>query len=420
MLAVAEEAKAAGLAARPDLALQLELSRAFVISQAYFKKRQNEGASTPEQVVTKAEIDAYVKEPGHDKQFGDFLEDYRMNRPNKDASISETQRAELQQHWGRVMVGRRKGMAAGIHLERQTQLVVMLQQARLLAGAFREELSPRYKATDAAVALPRGPTGDGPQESRAKIESILKRGSAAGEDFAALAREFSTDPGSREDGRRLGWFGRGVDVKALRGRRLRAQGGEISESSSTPSASTSSSSKNVACREWRERRHGGEQVRARTSSFLTTRGPASPAAARFATRAGARRRRGVEARARARRISADAVSSPRRLLGRDFSRRARKATYAADSGGTPRGVEPKPPARTNRDEPTKENPRGARTIKAERRVTEWASARGGRSGRPTASARRPVSCRSARKRFFCILAGCPAAPGPRRCVRGDL
>ncbi|MCA1632871.1 MAG: peptidylprolyl isomerase [Acidobacteria bacterium] len=234
MLAVAEEAKAKGLAARPDLALQLELSRAFVISQAYFKRRQDEGASTPEQVVTQAQIDAYVKEPGQDKQFEAFLEDYRKNRPNKDAPISKEQRAELQQHWGRVMVGRRKGVATGVHRERKTELVVMLQQARLLAGAYSKELSPRFKATEAEVGayISSHPEFD-TRESRAKIEALLKR-ARAGEDFAALAREFSTDPGSRESGGDLGWFGRGVMVKAFEDAAFKLKVGEVSEVFESP------------------------------------------------------------------------------------------------------------------------------------------------------------------------------------------
>ena len=52
MLAAAEEAKAAGYLSRPELKLQMELARAFVIAQAYFKQRQDAGDTTPKQVVT--------------------------------------------------------------------------------------------------------------------------------------------------------------------------------------------------------------------------------------------------------------------------------------------------------------------------------------------------------------------------------
>ncbi len=229
MLAVAEEAKAAGLAARPDLALQLELSQAFVVAQAYFKKRQDAGATTPEQIVPKAEIDAFVKEPGQDKQFEAFVEDYRKNGPGKGEPVGAEQRAQLLQHWGRVMTGRRKAVALGLHRDRKTELVVMLQQARLLASAFSKELSPRFKATDAEVGayLAAHPELD-TKESRAKIDGLLKR-ARAGEDFAALAREFSTDPGSKNDGGDLGWFGRGVMVKPFEDAAFALKVGEVSE-----------------------------------------------------------------------------------------------------------------------------------------------------------------------------------------------
>jgi parvulin-like peptidyl-prolyl isomerase len=234
MLAVAEEAKAAGLAARPDLALQLELSRSFVISQAYFKKRQDEGATAPEQVVTQAEIDAFVKEPGQDKQFEAFVEDYRKNGPGKGAPVPAERRAELLQHWGRVMTSKRKAIAAGVHRERKTELVVMLQQARLLAGAYSKELTPRFQPTEAEVDayLASHPELD-TKESRAKIDALLKR-ARGGEDFSALAGEFSTDPGSREKGGDLGWFGRGVMVKPFEDTAFGLKVGEISEVFESP------------------------------------------------------------------------------------------------------------------------------------------------------------------------------------------
>ncbi|HEU4598058.1 MAG TPA: peptidylprolyl isomerase [Pyrinomonadaceae bacterium] len=234
MLAVAEEARAAGFAARPELALQLELSRSFVIAQAYFRKQQEAGATGPEQVVSQAEIDAFVKEPGQDKQFEAFVEDYRKNGPTKGAPVSDERRAELLQHWGRVMTGKRKAIAAGVDRERKTELVVMLQQARLLEGAYTKELSTRFKATDAEVDayLASHPEFD-TKEARAKIDALLKR-ARAGEDFSALAREFSTDPGSREQGGDLGWFGRGVMVKPFEDTAFGLKVGEISEVFESP------------------------------------------------------------------------------------------------------------------------------------------------------------------------------------------
>jgi parvulin-like peptidyl-prolyl isomerase len=234
MLATAEEAKAAGYLARPDLKLQTELSRAFVIAQTYFKQRQDAGASDPEQVVTPAEIDAFLKEPATAPQFEAFVQDYQKNGPGKGAPITEAQRKELGQHYGRVMVAMRKGVAAGLDRDRKTQLVVMLQQARLLAGAYSKELAPRFKVTDAEVdayvaAHPEYNTG----AERAKLEDILKR-VRAGEDFGKLAREFSDDPGSKAQGGDLGWFGRGVMVKPFEDAAFALKDGQVSEVFESP------------------------------------------------------------------------------------------------------------------------------------------------------------------------------------------
>jgi len=229
MLAVAEEARGTGLANRPDLKLQMELSRAFVIAQAYTKKRQEAGAATMDEIVSKAEIDALLKEPGQDKQLEAFFQDYQKNGPNKGAPLTAQQREELQQHWGRVMVSMRKGIAAGVDRERRTQLVVMLQQTRLLAGAYAAQLKPRLKATEHEVdAYIAGHPELDTKEARAKAESILRR-ARTGEDFAALAKEFSTDPGSKDNGGDLGWFGRGTMVKPFEDAAFSLRPSEISD-----------------------------------------------------------------------------------------------------------------------------------------------------------------------------------------------
>jgi peptidyl-prolyl cis-trans isomerase C len=228
MLATAEEAKAAGYLSRPELKLQTELSRAFVIAQAYFKQRQEAGAGSPEQVVTQAEIDAFFKEPATAPQFEAFLQDYAKNGPGRGAPVSEEQRKQLSGHYGRVMVAMRKGVAAGLERDRRTQLVVMLQQARLLAGAYSKELEPRYKATDAEVDayIAAHPELDS-KASRAKIEGLLAR-VRAGEDFAKLADEFTEDPSGKGRGGDLGWFGRGMMVKPFEDAAFSLKPGEVS------------------------------------------------------------------------------------------------------------------------------------------------------------------------------------------------
>ena len=88
MLAAAEEAKAAGYLARPEVKLRTELARSFAIAQQYFKQREAAGATTPEQVVTDAEIDAFFKEPATPAQFEEFVQDYAKNSRQRSAPAS--------------------------------------------------------------------------------------------------------------------------------------------------------------------------------------------------------------------------------------------------------------------------------------------------------------------------------------------
>jgi len=127
-----------------------------------------------------------------------------------------------------VMVAMRKGVAAGLERDRKTQLVVMLQQARLLAGAYSKELEPRYKATDAEIDsyIAAHPELDS-KASRAKIEGLLAR-ARAGEDFSKLADEFTEDPSGKGRGGDLGWFGRGMMVKPFEDAAFALKPGEVS------------------------------------------------------------------------------------------------------------------------------------------------------------------------------------------------
>jgi parvulin-like peptidyl-prolyl isomerase len=213
MLGAAAEARSRGYAARPEVKLQTELARAFVLAQAYFKRQQDAGIRDPEQIVPSAEIDAYLAEPATAPQFEAFVGDYVKNGPTRGAPVTDDQRKALARQYGRVMVGMRKAVAAGLERERKTQLVVMYQEARLLAGAYSKEDAASYKATDAEVDayIAKHPEFD-TKASRAKAEDVLRR-VRAGEDFAGLAREFSQDPGSKAQGGDLGWFGRGTMVK---------------------------------------------------------------------------------------------------------------------------------------------------------------------------------------------------------------
>src|SRR3569623_921337 len=64
--------------------------------------------------------------------------------------------------------------------------------------------------------------------ARAKIQDILAK-VRKGEDFAALARQYSQDPGSAASGGALGFFGHGTMDKAFEAARFALKPGEVSE-----------------------------------------------------------------------------------------------------------------------------------------------------------------------------------------------
>ena len=234
ILAAAEEAKAAGYLARPELKLKAELARAAVISQAYSKQREAAGITNPERVATAAEIDAFFKEPATGQQFEAVLEDYSNNSQRRGASVTEEQRRDLREAYGRAMVGMRKGVTAGLDRDRKTQLALMLQHSQVLANAYAQEISAQFRPTAAEIDayIAANPQFDTKAE-RTKIETILQR-VRAGEDFAKLADELTEDPSGKGKGGDLGWFGRGVMVKPFEDTAFALKPGEISGVVETP------------------------------------------------------------------------------------------------------------------------------------------------------------------------------------------
>lgn len=239
------EARRLGYANRPEHVYQMDLQRDFLLSSAYRDKHQGVRIS-PE------EVDEYYRQhPG-------ALDEYARYNPQHRARLSEL-RSQLAEIRLLAQRARQEGLDRdpGLKLQVTYFPLAVLREALLRelqrnTEVSSEEIQAYYQqhqdefvqVSARHILFSTRPTQNphsgsepaqapDPEAVRRRALEVLQR-VKAGEDFARLAEEFSDDPGSRQKGGDLGYFGRGQMVKPFEDAAFKLSPGQISDVVESP------------------------------------------------------------------------------------------------------------------------------------------------------------------------------------------
>lgn len=157
------------------------------------------------------------------QQFGGSEAEFRRALAASGLTPEQYRQMLAQQYRGRMMVQNylRQRMSGAI------RPAVTEAEIREFFEAQRGQLGPRPATVSfQQVLIDVTPTAEARAAARARAEEVLRE-LQGGADFAVLARRYSDDPGSREQGGDLGWFRRGRMVPAFEDAVYRLRPGQV-------------------------------------------------------------------------------------------------------------------------------------------------------------------------------------------------
>ena len=230
LLAFASQAQKEGLANEPNNRQELENIKSEVVAVNYDKEiNKDKGPMPPFGFIGEDQVKQFWGEGtqpeqgffaslkdkiglgarNHELDFQKFLDTKvallkESNPQMKDREISEEEKTQAREFFAKIEIYEKEyddKLAAGQisqELQDKVNLQVKLQQAQFLARLYSDKLAEKVKVTDEDIAkyIAEHPELD-VTAKKTKAEEILNR-AKAGEDFAALANEFSEDPGNKD------------------------------------------------------------------------------------------------------------------------------------------------------------------------------------------------------------------------------
>lgn len=234
LFAIASQAQKEGLASDPNIKRELDNIEYELLAVNYDKAiNKDKGPMPPFGFISEEQVNAFWNGEGGDRTILDSIGLGSNNAKSREAAfqrfldakialakeggnipadreISEDEIKQAKDYFAKTRIYYDEAMSKkgvkdnGLPADffEKVELQIKLQKAQFLARRYAtKQLAEKVKVTDEDVKkyLEEHPELGSKEEKKAKAEELLQR-AKNGEDFAALAKEFSEDPGSKEKG----------------------------------------------------------------------------------------------------------------------------------------------------------------------------------------------------------------------------